>query len=314
MLFCGPSPDSRVYRVSESSPRELITLILAARQTPMASYEQFERAFQRALGCDLDYARRLLGGSRRLRPRHINVIRDLLQIGDLDLELSPRELAIELELPRSAGNRLRQHPGVDFLSRTNDKRAVAQLFGLVEGYWQQTWWSFSKTSEQALGVGLCRIDGVDENNFITCRIYDVHESFSGIIFPVLNHLYFILEKDRLFDEIVVCITNRPDRAPPFLRGICLGLSGGLDEIHSGPAAGKMAFRYLGKTGADMQAEIGDTPDEPELEQHLVRTVPRYISKPELARMSERERARLQINRLDNTVAADAAPFALRVRE
>jgi hypothetical protein len=279
----------------------------------MAGYDEFERAFQRALGCDLDYARRLLGGSRRLRPRHVGVIRELLQIGDLDLELSPRELAIELDLPRSANRVLRQ-PGLDFLSRTNDRRAVAQLFGLVEGYWQQTWWSFSKTNEQALGVGLCRIEAIDENSFITCRIYDVHESFSGIIFPVLNHLYFILEKDKLFDEIVVCITNRPDRAPPVLRGICLGLSGGLDEMHSGPAAGKMAFRYLGKTATDMQAEFGDMPDEPELEQHLVRTVPRYVSKSEVARLTPGELSRLQINRLDNTVAADAAPFALRVRE
>jgi hypothetical protein len=297
-----------------ASPKQLITLILAARRTPMATYEQFEVAFQRALGCDLDYARRLLGGTRRLRPRHVGVIRDLLKIDDLDLELSPRELAIDLDLPRSAGNRFLRQPGFDFLSRTNDRRAVAQLHGIVAGYWQQTWWSFSKTGEQAIGVGLCRIDAIDDNNFITCRIHDVHESYSGVIFPVLNHLYFFLEKDKLFDEIVVCITNRPDRAPPFLRGICLCLSGGLDEMHQAPASGKIAFRYLGRTAADLGPEFGELPDEPSLEQHLVRALRRYITKPELAALSESELARLQIHRLDNTVAPDAIPFALRARE
>jgi hypothetical protein len=280
----------------------------------MASYEQFELAFQRALGCDLDYARRLLGGTRRLRPRHLSVIRDLLQIGDLDLDLTPRELAIELDLPRSASDRLRQNPGLDFLSRTSDTRAVAQLFSLVAGYWQQTWWSFSRTDEQALGVGVCKIGAIDESNFITCRMYDVHESHSGIVFPVLNHLYFIVEKDRLFDEIFVCITNRPDRAPPFLRGICLGLSGGLDEMHNTPASGKMAFRYLGRTAAELRPEFGDVPEEPELEKYMARALSRFISKIELARLSPSDHARLQIHRLDNTVSADAVPFALRARE
>lgn len=297
-----------------ATPKQLITLILSARQTPMASYEHFELAFQRTLGCDLDYARRLLGGSRRLRPRHVEAIRTLLQIGDLDLDLSLRELAIDLNLPRSASNRLLQHPGLDFLSRTNDKRAVAQLFGLVAGYWEQTWWSFSGTSEQSLGVGVCKIDAIDENNFITCRIHDVYDSYSGILFPVLNHLYFILEKDSLFDEIFVCITNRPDRAPPFLRGIGLGLSGGLDEMHSAPTSGKMAFRYLGRTAAELRGEFGDAPEEPELEKHLARIVPRYISRSELGRLSPNDLARLQVHRLDNTVAADAVPFALRARE
>lgn len=298
----------------KTSPKQLIALIIAARRAPMVSYGEFESAFQRALGCELDYARRLLGGSRRLRPLHTGVIRELLQIGDLDLDLSPRELAIELDLPRSAGDRLRRHPGLDLLSRTTDKRSVAQLFGLVAGYWQQTWWSFSKTDEQALGVGVCRIDGIDENAFITCRIHDVVGSYSGILFPVVNHLYFILERDSLFDEIFMCITNRPDRVPPVLRGIGLGLSGGLDEMHSAPAAGKIAFRYLGRTPAELRAELGEVPDEPELEGHLAQVVPRYIAKPQLQEMSAGELARLQLHRLDNVVDAAATPFALRARE
>ena len=297
-----------------STPKQLITFILSARQTPLANYEQFELAFQGALGCDIDYARRLLGGSRRLRPGHVEAIRELLQIGDLDFDLTPRELAIELDLPRSTSYRLLQHAGLDFLSRASDKRTVAQLFGLVAGYWQQTWWSFSRTDEQALGVGVCKIDGIDENNFITCRIYDPHESYSGIIFPVLNHLYFMVEKDNLFDEINMCITNRPDRASPFLRGICLGLSGGLDEMHSAPASGKIAFRYLGRTTADLRAEFGDMLEEPELEKEIARALPRYISKSELARLSPGELARLQILWLDNAVGPEAVPFALRARE
>lgn len=297
-----------------ATPKELIALILSARQTPFASYEQFEAGFQRALGCDLDYARRLLGGSRPLRPRHVDAIRELLQISDLDLDLSVRELTIDLNLPRSASNRLLQRTGLDFVSRTSDRRAIAQLFGLLAGYWEHTFWSFSRTDEQALGVSLCRIDGVDENNFITCRLYDFHESYSGFIFPVLNHLYLIFEKDKLFDEIFVCITNRPDRAPPFLRGVAIGLCRGLDEMHSAPTSGKIAFRHLGRTAADLQTELGELPEEPELEKHLARTLPRYITKSELARLNPSELARLQIHRLDNTVAADATPFALRARE
>jgi hypothetical protein len=298
----------------KATPKELIALLLSARQTPFAGYEQFEAAFQRALGCDLDYARRLLGGSRPLRPRHVEVIRELMQIRDLDLDLSVRELAIDLNLPRSASNRLLQRTGLDFVCRTSDRRAVAQLFGLVAGYWEHTFWSFTRTDEQALGVSLCRIDGVDENNFITCRLYDFHESYSGFIFPVLNHIYFILEKDKLFNEIFVCITNRPDRAPPFLRGVAIGLSGGLDEMHSAPTSGKIAFRYLGRTAAELRAEFGALPEEPELEKHLAHALPRYITKSELARLSPSDRARLQIHRLDNTVHADDVPFALRARE
>jgi hypothetical protein len=99
-----------------------------------------------------------------------------------------------------------------------------------------------------------------------------------------------------------------------LRGIALGLSGGLDEVHSAPTSGKIAFRYLGRTAAELRAEFGDTPEEPELEKHMARTLPRYVSRSELARLSPNELARLQIHRLDNTISADAVPFALRARE
>jgi len=39
--------------------------------------------------------------SRPLRPRHVEAVRALLQIRDLDLDLSLRELTIDLNLPRS---------------------------------------------------------------------------------------------------------------------------------------------------------------------------------------------------------------------
>ena len=85
-------------------------------------------------------------------------------------------------------------------------------------------------------------------------------------------------------------------------------------MHSAPASGKIAFRHLGRASAELKAEFGDLPEEPDLENYLARTVPRYISKSELARLSPGDRAQLQIHRLDNTVAADVVPFALRARE
>lgn len=122
----------------------------------------------------------------------------------------------------------------------------------------------------------------------------------------------MFEKDRIFDEVHVWLTNRPDRAPPVLRGVGLGLSGGVDEIHSCPTAAKMACRPLGKTVAEVRQRYPDAPaDEADLEAYLRPIVARYLSKEEVDGLSPADAAWLQISRIDNHVCRDAVPFVLR---
>lgn len=297
-----------------SQPRHVIATAIRSGQTPFSDYAEFEEAFRQRLSCDMDYARRLLSGSRLLRQKHSEEIKELLQLPEIDFAASPRDAAVRLGLSaRHTEKLLRQvGGGIDFASRTSDAAAVKQLFDLLKGYWELVFWSFSRLDEQAISRELFIVDAITENNFISCRVNDVNFTYSGVIFPVLHHLYCIVEKDRLLDEVGVYLTNRPDRAPAVLRGITLGLSGGVDEIHSYPTAGKVAFRYLGKSAEQVARRYPDAPAaDDQIEQYLAKKIPRYMSKEEVDGLAAGEASWLQISRLDNTIEPDAVPFALR---
>jgi len=296
-----------------ATPGELARIALLAGRTGLNSYEEFENAFQRALGCELDYARRLLNGTRPVRKTHRDRIRALLRLPTLNFESSGRDFAIQLGMPRGETERLLgpAFGAFDFASRTSDSRSIQQLFHLIGGYWECVFWSFSRRDCQAVSRGICNVDRIDENNLLRCEMVDVNFAYSGVIFPVLQHLYFFLEKDRLFDEVSVFLTSRPDRAPAVLRGILLGLSGGVDEIHSYPGASKVAFRHLGKNANEIRAHYPDCPpEEAEVRAYLESNIVGYISRDELDNLPEDDPLRLQILRIDNEVDADSIPFVL----
>lgn len=300
--------------MKQATPAELIRIVVGAGVTRFQSFDAFETAFQKALGCELDYARRLLRGSRPLRESHRDRIRSLLGLPTLDFDMFVRDLPAMLGLSRArAEELLNPTAGVfDFASRMADTRSARQLFELIGGYWEVVFWSFSRRDQQAVSRELLVVDRVDTNNLLRCRLTDVNFTYSGVIFPVLQHLYMFLEKERLYDEVCVYLTNRPDRAPPVLRGITLGLSGGVDELHAFPAASKVAFRFLGGTIEEIRRHYTDAPEAPDaLEAFLAAKVARYITRQELDRLPAEELARLQISRIDNGIGPDAVPFVLR---
>jgi hypothetical protein len=298
--------------MNTSAPAEVVRVAIGAGRTPFESYAQFELAFQRSLGCELDYVRRLLGGTRVLTPSHERLIGDLLGIRHLDLRRGAREAAKQLGLNRAETARILPGAlvGFDFAARTTDRQQVEKLEATISGYWECYYWSVSRVSERAVNRELLIIQGVDSAAFINCRIVDLQFTNVGIAFPVLNHLYFFLEKDELLDEIAVHLTNRPDRTPAVLRGLMLCLSGGADEIHSYPSAGKTSYRYLGRTASEIRAIYSGVPHQPdELEAWLCANVPRYILESELPRADPH--VRRLVEQIDNTIAPDATPFALR---
>ncbi|QIL02612.1 hypothetical protein G7078_07295 [Sphingomonas sinipercae] len=298
-------------------PKNVIKLALRSQSVELKSYASFEREFQKALGCDLDYARRLLNGTRLLRERHRELIRELLRLPTLDFDATPRDIAVQLNLSSKDALSVMSGglPGLEFAARTRDLTALSRLSDLVSGYWELVFWSFSRTDTQALSRELCVIERPDEAGLLPCTVHDVNFTYRGVVFPVMSHLYFMVEKEHLFDEVVVYLTNRPERAPPVLRGISLGLSGGVDEIRSHPTASRCTFRYLGRTAADVRIRFPEAPDdETDLLDFLRREVPRYLTQAELAELSTEQLAALQVSRLDNSVPPNAIPFVLQAKD
>ena len=289
------------------SPQRIIRGLIATGRTGFGTYDDFLDAFRAGLSCELDYAKRLLAGSRRLSARHIALIQRLLDQPDLDLFASANRIAADLGLPRSALATDDSRPAIDFHSRSDDGRAIRSLFDLIKGYWELAFWSFSRKDKPLISRELCIVDEVGESGLIACRIIDVNFTYSGSIFPVSGHLYFMLEKDRLYDEVMVLVTNRPDRVPPVLRGINVGLAGGVDDLYSYPCAGRIAFRYLGATSEDVcRARPELKADDPNFEQRLADSICRYVDPDDL-----REGDWPSLHHISNRVDADQLPFVLR---
>ena len=97
-----------------------------------------------------------------------------------------------------------------------------------------------------------------------------------------------------------------------LRGLVLGLSGGVDEIHTCPTASRCSFRYLGNSPSEVRKHYPDAPrSEEEIEDYLAEHIIQYIDEAELASISPEMSAHLQIPFLNNTVSPDHIPFVLR---
>ncbi len=296
-----------------SAPSGLVRLAIRANRTAFSSYEDFEAAFLVAINTELDYVRRLMAGTRPLSDLHRRAIAGLLGL-EIDFGLSARELASELGLSRVETARAlgAAAPGLDLTSRTADRLQMHRLQSLVAGYWECVYWSVSETREPAVSRDLCVMGELDVDNYVQCRIFDGRFQYSGVVFPVVQHLYFVLEKERIFNEVIFYITNCPDRTPPSLRGVIGCLSGGGNDSRSYPCASKVAFRYLGRTAQEVREVYPEAPEgEAALDDFLRRAVPRYLSRAEVQGGGLGEAARREIAAIDNAIGPDAVPFALR---
>ncbi len=255
-----------------------------------------------------DILSRMKKGTRTV-PQH--VFSKLCQIYDIDdstwfsdlnsfgrdLGLTPQKVSI------ITGARI---PGIDFSSRITDKRMIGDIYEVIKGYWYSYYYSVSRLGDKLVSKDLCIIKNINDDGFIECEIIDNYFKYVGVCFPIKGMLYFILEKDDLFNEIIVYATNLPDRTPPKLNGVVLCLSGGVDEMSAFPCASKVVFRYIGKDEEIQNLfDIGDeTADD-----YMRKNIPAYLD-PEI----DTEPENLDVYReIDNHIPRDTVPFALRMK-
>lgn len=196
-------------------------------------------------------------------------------------------------------------PGIDFNSRIKDPNVVEGIYNVIKGFWCSYYYSVSSSKERVISRDLIIIDKVNDDLFIECRVIDSAFSYAGYCFPIRGHLYFILEKENLFNEIIMYITNHPDREPPVLKGIILCISGGVHGVAANPSAAKIIFKYLGYTHANIRKTFPDTPGE-RIEEYLVKNVPQYISSD----VSDD----YILDAIDNQILHEDLPFALRMTD
>lgn len=140
--------------------------------------------------------------------------------------------------------------GIDFLSRQREDSSVSDLFDLIKGYWGIYYYCVGK-KEKSVARDLCIIRRVNGAKFIRCELYPLPQiSFLGWAFQTRgNHLYFIFEKQKFGNEIIVCLMNRPmvgpmEGEPAELYGISLCLSGGYGNGQSLPSATKIVCKKI----------------------------------------------------------------------
>lgn len=132
-------------------PRDLIEIVIRSGRTKFETYQEFEAELLALLGCELDYLRRLLNGTRPIRQKHKSAIASLIGF-EIDFSVSKRDLAVQLGLSSSEAGHFLDRPGygLDFTSRTTDRRSIENLFNLMHGYWEGAYRSFSRTDQHAI--------------------------------------------------------------------------------------------------------------------------------------------------------------------
>lgn len=265
------------------------------------------------LGIEPDYLSKIKGNNRSLSNEVFLRLCGAFSINQRDmfdeLEIFGRKLGFTRNQVQKITGGLT--PGIDFSSRIKDSRMVSEIFDILEGYWESYYYSVSKVEEKVISKDLLYIDSLEDDLYINCKIIDGAFTYVGHCFPIKTHLYFILEKQRLSNEIIVYTTNLPDREPPKLDGVILCLSGGIDETVSYPSAAKVAFRYLGKNAEEIKSfypEISGCDEN--LLTELSNLVPGYLD-PET---SESTRNLEIINTIDNSLSINDIPFALRMKK
>lgn len=277
-----------------------LELLLASKRSKIRTHNQLSQL----LRIGYDYLMRIKNGTRTLSEENFVTLCDTFQLTQeqwfLDLETFGRVLSFSrMQVAQLTKSPL---PGIDFSSRIRDRRIVDGVFHLIEGYWESFYFAVSH-DRHCIARDLCIMRRVNDDCFIECEIIDHDFTYAGHCFPIKNHLYLMCEKTKIFNEIIVYVTNLPDRIPPKLFGLILCLSGGVEGTRSVPSAAKIAFRYLGKDESALREHFAIAP-EVDVETYLRRTIPKVVDPchepdPLFAEIS-------------NAIATDAVPFALQM--
>ena len=252
-----------------------------------------------------DVLSRMRKGTRTVPQRVFSKLCDIYEIEESvwysDLENFGRHLGLTSQkVSILTGARI---PGIDFSSRIKDVRMIGDIHGIIKGYWYSYYYSVSRLGEKYVSRDLLIIKEINEDGFIECEVIDNYFKYIGVCFPIKGMLYFILEKDELFNEIIVYATNLPDRKPPKLNGVILCLSGGVDEMATYPSASKVAFRYIGRH--EDIPKIFDV--DGDVESYMKKNIPAYLRPNE-----DTEPENLEVYKaIDNRISEDSVPFALR---
>ncbi len=282
-----------------------VDLLLRSDSTEVSTNAQISKH----LKINPDYLSRMKNGTRPLNDHNFIELCHLFKLKQSqwfdDLETFGKYLGFSRKLIATIAKK--PLPGIEFVSRSRDKKNVSELFKVIEGYWESYYYSVSKLDKQLISRDLFIVQKISEDDYIECQVIDTTFHYSGWCFAVKGHLYMALEKDDLLNEVIVYVFNQPDRYPPMLYGVILCLSGGVDDTHSFPSAAKVIFRYIGKDQDEIRRKY-DIDDSLDVDAFLKSSIPSYIdpgekNDPDIEQI---------IEDISNTIDPNAIPFALRM--
>jgi len=194
-----------------------------------------------------DYLSRIKSGTRVLSEDRFLELCDILNVDQKIWYLPLFEFGQYLNFSRKQISLITRTPlpGIDFSSRIKDHQMIDDIYELINGYWESYYYSVSNMRNIVVRKDIICVDRVNEDGFIECRVLEEDIYYKGVCFPIKSHLMFILEKELIYNEIIVYCTNLPERNPPMLYGVLLCLSGGVHEMYTYPASSKVAFKYIG---------------------------------------------------------------------
>lgn len=304
----------QAIRITEFGAK--LELLLRSGKTKFRRVSEIAKAID---GISADYFSRIKGGSRQLT-EHVFV--RVVQLTS-DSGLSERDWYDTLnsfghklgfsiqEIQRITGSTTY---GIDFHSRSRDHHNITSVHGIIEGFWESFYYSVSTFDVPRISRDLVIVNSVDESGCIGCKVVDGSSVYVGSCFPTQGpHLYFMLEKDKIFDEIIVYMMNRPERVKePLLNGIILCSSGGVQDMIAVPSAARVAFRYLGKNIEAVKKAIPGFKLKrgQGLEEALIETIPGYLDPRDITRENQRYYEAKRV--IDNEIVSSQIPFALRM--
>lgn len=289
-------------RVHVDRFRQKIDLVLA-RHPSVTSHSSLAKSIH----VTKDYISRVISGSRGLTSDVLDDISQALgvdrSIWMLDIESFATKLGLSRDALVDAGVLI---PGFDFLARIRDPHHVRQLHSLIGGYWESYYYSVSRRDVLVASRDLVFFGEPDHSNVLPCTVTDTYFTYRGWCFPVQHHVYMMLEKERILNEIIVYMLNTPQRIPPRLEGIILCKSDGEDAFSSMPCAARVGLRFLGSSIDLMRAR--GLHDAEELHAALVAEVAGYVRLEDLDNDAQRD----LFKRVANVIAEDQLPNALRM--
>ena len=296
-----------------------LELVLRSGKT---TFKKHSDILKKMSGVSPDYFSRLKKGQRSLSE---NVFIKIVELtGDTglkdrdwyqDITMFGKKLGFtSVEIRKITGEKI---TGVDFLSRNRDKNNLTNIHKVIAGYWESFYYSVSTFDVQKISVDLLIIGDLNDDGFMHCKVIDGTSTYVGHCFPTQsNHLYFILEKQEIHDEIIVYMMNRPERAvEPILNGVILCASGGVQDMVPMPCAARVAFRYLGNSETTEESLRIDIPtflkeQNETIEDALARLIPGYLVANTITEKHPRYFAVKKI--IDNEIKHDQIPYALRM--